>query len=131
MLRAMVVGRRIRWLGGMRRCAHLDERQRRLLLGAEASELGRGGITLVAEATGADADMVSRGVREIEGVSELSGRVRAPGGGRKKLDRDRPTTTAGARLHDVATASARNQQPAWTTHGDRGPKAATTARNLR
>jgi hypothetical protein len=84
----MVVGRRIRWLGGMRRCAHLDERQRRLLLGAEASE--RGGITLVAEATGADADTVSRGVREIEGVSELSGRVRAPGGGRKKLTETDP-----------------------------------------
>ena len=31
---------------------HLDERQRRLLLGAEATELGRGGIKALAAATG-------------------------------------------------------------------------------
>jgi hypothetical protein len=31
---------------------HLDERQRRLLLGLEAQELGRGGIKTIAEATG-------------------------------------------------------------------------------
>lgn len=35
---------------------HLDERQRRLLLGAEASGLGRGGIKAVAQATGAHSD---------------------------------------------------------------------------
>ena len=31
---------------------HLDERQRRLLLGVEATELGRGGIKAIAQATG-------------------------------------------------------------------------------
>src|ERR1700758_3160579 len=62
---------------------HLDERQRRLLLGAEALELGRGGIKAVAEATGVHPDTVGRGVREAEGGPEP--RVRAPGGGRKKL----------------------------------------------
>ena len=31
---------------------HLDERQRRLVLAAEAAELGRGGIAAVAAATG-------------------------------------------------------------------------------
>jgi hypothetical protein len=46
---------------------HLDERQRRLLLGAEALELGRGGITAVAEATRVHPDTVGRGVREAEG----------------------------------------------------------------
>ena len=40
---------------------HLDERQRRLLLGSEAAELGRGGIKAVAEATGAHPDTVARG----------------------------------------------------------------------
>ena len=62
---------------------HLDERQRRLLLGAEALGLGRGGIKAVAEATGVHPDTVGRGVREAEGRPEP--RVRAPGGGRKKL----------------------------------------------
>jgi transposase len=62
---------------------HLDERQRRLLLGAEALELGRGGMKAVAEATGVHPDTVGRGVREAEGRPEP--RVRAPGGGRKKL----------------------------------------------
>src|SRR6266702_3202115 len=38
---------------------HLDERQWRLLLGAEARAIGRGGAELVAKAAGASADTVS------------------------------------------------------------------------
>src|SRR5512135_2803557 len=44
-------GERVTRLYGLLR-PHLDERQRRLLLGAEALGLGRGGIKAVAEATG-------------------------------------------------------------------------------
>jgi hypothetical protein len=62
---------------------HLDERQRRLMLAAEAAELGRGGITVVAQVTGVHSDTVAKGVRELEGGGEPSGRVRKPGGGRK------------------------------------------------
>jgi hypothetical protein len=62
---------------------HLDERQRRLLLGAEAAELGRGGIKAVAAVTGAHPATVARGAREAQGAPEP--RTRAPGGGRKKL----------------------------------------------
>jgi hypothetical protein len=62
---------------------HLDERQRRLL-GAEAHELGRGGIKAVAEATGVHPDTIARGIREVEGQPEPQPRVRAPGGGRKR-----------------------------------------------
>ncbi len=62
---------------------HLDERQRRLLLGTEAAELGRGGIKTVAVATGVHPDTVARGMREIEGRPEPQRRVRAAGGGRK------------------------------------------------
>ena len=39
----------------------LDERQRRVLAGAGARQLGRGGIKLVAAATGIAADAVGRG----------------------------------------------------------------------
>ena len=41
---------------------HLDERQRRLLMGAEARALGHGGIRLVARAAGAREATVSLGV---------------------------------------------------------------------
>jgi len=62
---------------------HLDERQRRIVLGAYARRLGRGGIKVVSAATGVHPDTVARGVREADGEPEP--RVRAPGGGRKKL----------------------------------------------
>jgi AcrR family transcriptional regulator len=44
---------------------HLDERQRRLLLGAEARMLGHGGIRRVARAAGLAEGTVSRGVSEV------------------------------------------------------------------
>jgi hypothetical protein len=44
----------------------LDERARRLLLGAGARQLGRGGIKLIAAATGAAADTVGKGAAKLE-----------------------------------------------------------------
>src|SRR5437763_2090029 len=68
---------------------HLDERQRRLLLGAEARVLGHGGIRLVARAAGVSEGTVSLGVSELDSGEAPLGRVRRSGGGRKKLaDRD-------------------------------------------
>jgi hypothetical protein len=64
---------------------HLDERQRRLLMGAEARGLGRGGIRAVARAAGVREATVSRGVAEMESEPEPLGRVRRAGGGRKRL----------------------------------------------
>ncbi|WP_413803699.1 ISAzo13 family transposase [Streptomyces iranensis] len=63
---------------------HLDERQRRLAIGAEARSLGHGGIRLVAAAAGAREGTVSRGVAELESGQAPLRRVRRPGGGRKK-----------------------------------------------
>src|SRR2546429_5605020 len=63
---------------------HLDERQRRLLLGAEARALGHGGIRLVAGAVGVREATVSLGVAELESGAEPLGRARRPGGGRKR-----------------------------------------------
>jgi transposase len=70
---------------------HLDERQRRLLMGAEARALGHGGIRLVALAADAREGTVSLGVAELESGAEPLGRARRPGGGRKRaadLDRE-------------------------------------------
>jgi transposase len=73
----------------------LDERSRRLWAASEARSLGRGGITVVAHATGISRSTITRGLREVEaGESVDRGRVRRPGGGRKRIvDRD-PTLLA-------------------------------------
>ena len=63
---------------------HLDERQRRLLMGAEARALGHGGIRLVARAAGVREATVSMGAGELEAGAEPLGRARRPGGGRKR-----------------------------------------------
>src|SRR6266550_7931379 len=63
---------------------HLDERQRRLLMGAEARAIGHGGIRLVARAAGIREATVSLGVDELDSGEEPLGRVRRPGGGRKR-----------------------------------------------
>ena len=63
---------------------HLDERQRRLLMGAEARALGHGGIRLVAGAAGVREATVSLGVTELDSGAGPLGRARRPGGGRKR-----------------------------------------------
>ena len=63
---------------------HLDERQRRLLMGAEARASGHGGIRMVARAAGVREATVSLGVDELDSGAEPLGRVRRPGGGRKR-----------------------------------------------
>jgi hypothetical protein len=63
---------------------HLDERQRRLLMGAEARALGHGGIRLVAQAAGVREATVSLGADELDSGAEPLGRARRPGGGRKQ-----------------------------------------------
>src|SRR5437879_12478664 len=64
---------------------HLDEGQRRLLMGAEARALGHGGIRLVARAAGVREATVSTGVTELESGQAPLGRVRRSGGGRKRV----------------------------------------------
>src|SRR5712671_6870526 len=64
---------------------HLDERQRRLLLGAEARVLGHGGIRLVARAAGVREATVAQGAAELDSGEEPLGRARRPGGGRKRV----------------------------------------------
>src|SRR5438094_1486768 len=63
---------------------HLDERQRRLLMGAEARVLGHGGVRAVARAAGVREATVSLGVDELDSGAEPLGRARRPGGGRKR-----------------------------------------------
>jgi len=62
----------------------LDERARRLVVAADARMLGHGGIRLAARAAGVREGTVSSGVAELEAGGEPAGRVRRPGGGRKR-----------------------------------------------
>jgi len=79
----------------------MDERMRRQWAAAEALSLERGGVTVVANATGLSRTTIGQGMRELRErthlgiedeicVSELPTRVRHPGGGRHPLKEDDP-----------------------------------------
>lgn len=70
----------------------LNERDKRIAVAVEARSWGYGGITAVYEATGVAKSTISRGLTELnaEAVSAEPGRVRAPGGGRKKAEVSNP-----------------------------------------
>jgi transposase len=72
----------------------LDERGRRRFAAAEAQTAGRGGVQSLARITGLARSTIARGLRELNGaaVAETApGRIRRPGGGRKKLTVTDPT----------------------------------------
>jgi hypothetical protein len=66
---------------------YLDERARRLWAAAEAEQLGYGGVSAVAAATGLSRTTVLAGQRELEQPAAVAGttRRRKPGAGRKRL----------------------------------------------
>ena len=69
----------------------LDEKARRLALGAVARAAGEGGVTAVAKLTGASWQTVADGAAELEsGQVAPEGRIRRPGAGRKKLAQTDP-----------------------------------------
>lgn len=67
---------------------HLNERQRRLAVAAEARLLGHGGVRAAARAAAFSETTVRRGIAELEaGIGPLpGGRVRSRGGGRKRTE---------------------------------------------
>ena len=73
----------------------LNEAQKRWLLGREALRRGRGGIKDLCALTGISKPTVIKGIRELESGTVLlaEGRVRRPGGGRKKIKDTHPTLT--------------------------------------
>jgi hypothetical protein len=63
----------------------LDERTRRLVAASEALALGWGGISATARATGLSRAAIRHGIAELQGAPAADpGRIRRPGGGRKK-----------------------------------------------
>jgi hypothetical protein len=65
----------------------LDERGRRPWAATEAMALGRGGITVVAIATGLSDRTIRTGIAELRSKTPISSsHQRKPGGGRKPLE---------------------------------------------
>jgi hypothetical protein len=68
---------------------HLNEKQRRLILAAEARSLGHGGISRVARASGISRATIQKALQEVNRPDTPPDRIRRVGGGRKKTrDRD-------------------------------------------
>jgi Rhodopirellula transposase DDE domain len=95
----------------------LDEKGRRLVLGAVARAAGDGGTGAVAKATGASWQTVADGAAEL-GSGEIvpAGRVRRAGGGRKRLaDSDPGLLPALLALVEDSTRGDPESPLRWTT----------------
>jgi Rhodopirellula transposase DDE domain len=79
-------------LGGLyeRIAPHLTEKQRRLLVGAAAKALGRGGGARMARISGLSRPTVYAGMRELDTPPDPAGRIRRPGGGPRRLVERQP-----------------------------------------
>jgi transposase len=95
----------------------LDERARRLVLGMVARAAGEGGTGAVARLTGVSWQTVAGGVAELEsGRAVPEGRVRRPGGGRKKLaETDDGLVPALLALVEDSTRGDPGSPLVWTT----------------
>jgi hypothetical protein len=70
----------------------LDERAKRLLIGAEAACIGYGGVSLVSRETGVSREAIAEGLKDLKDPERLpKGRIRRKGGGRKRTDLKDPT----------------------------------------
>jgi hypothetical protein len=99
----------------------MDERHRRLWAGTEARALGRGGIAVVARATGLARNTIVRGLVELAQKTTLSpSRVRRPGAGRKRATVLAPgLTTALEVLVEPVTRGDPESPLRWTTKSTR------------
>ena len=99
----------------------LDERTRRLLAANEARALGRCGVSAVSRACGLSRKAISKGIKEIEaGTAPAPGRVRQPGGGRRKITEHDPRLTgAMERMIDPETRGDPESPLRWTCKSTR------------
>ena len=95
----------------------LTERGRRLWAATEARAAGRGGITLVARATGIGYSTIQRGLQDLAAPPDLApSRSRRPGGGRKTTLEKDPTLLTDLEGLVEPTASGDPMSPLrWTS----------------
>ena len=108
----------------------LTERARRIWAATEARAEGWGGITGVARATGISAATIQRGLQELTARQPLpAGRIRRPGGGRKRSVAKDPTLLADLEGLVEPTASGDPMSPLrWTSKSVR--QLATTLQRM-
>jgi hypothetical protein len=98
---------------------HRDERMRRLVAATEAEAVGFGGASVVARATGVSRRAIRIGARELQEVSRglpPSGRIRRPGGGRKRTVTQDPTLSRDLeRLMEPVTRGDPETPLRWTS----------------
>jgi hypothetical protein len=72
----------------------LSEKDQRRFATLEAGRLGHGGIEYIARVLGCSRRTIERGMDELDAVPHdpVEGRVRRPGGGRKKKSRATPNS---------------------------------------
>jgi len=102
----------------------MSERQRRQWAAAEARELGHGGVTAVARATGLSRTTITAGRRELDLPDkhrrDFATRVRRPGGGRKPLtESDAGLLAALAALIEPVTRGDPTSPLRWTCKSTR------------
>jgi hypothetical protein len=70
----------------------LNERQRRIYLGAEAQSIGRGGVTKIAQLSSVSRRTIAKGAEELSIIENepVKTRTRREGGGRKKIIEHQP-----------------------------------------
>src|SRR5664279_2092678 len=94
----------------------LDERSRRLVVASESLSLGPRGISAVSRATGVSLPVIRDGIRELKSQEKVvAGRVRRPGGGRKRLtDRDPSVLSDLEKLVEPVTRGDPESPLRWT-----------------
>jgi transposase len=102
----------------------MDERLRRQWAAAEAREMGRGGVTAVARATGMSRVTITAGLRELDLPTKQriaeGARIRRPGGGRKRLLKTDPELLAALEaLIEPATRGDPESPLRWTCKSTR------------
>jgi hypothetical protein len=95
----------------------LNEAQARWFVAKDAIALGRGGLKYLHELTGMSRPTIMRGMKELKSRGKLdpSGRIRAPGGGRKRIEeRDPEIDRALERIMEETTAGDPMSALHWT-----------------
>ena len=95
----------------------LNEAQSRWYVAREAICMGRGGLKRMQEITGLSRPTILKGIRELRQRKplDITGRIRRPGGGRKRLEESNPRlTSALKKIMDENTAGDPMSHLHWT-----------------
>lgn len=108
----------------LRVLGRLDEAQARVFVAQRALEEGRGGISRLSRLTGMSRPTIMKGIAELEGKAAFAdrerGRVRKPGGGRKRVEEVVPAVERELKkILDETTAGDPMSHLKWTSKSTR------------